>query len=94
MEINSDLRLDALTNFPLKSIVNYVITSNRGALTSSLSKYSMISVITSDWGAFTNLLWKSTVNSVIIVLLEKIRQWISEEGTDMFSIEINAVENI
>lgn len=45
-------------------------------------------------GALITLLSKSTVNSVITVIRDKIRQCISEEITDMFSVEIDTTQDI
>ena len=45
-------------------------------------------------GSLVTLLSKTTMNSVITVILDKICQWISEEVTDMFVVEIDTTRDI
>ena len=45
-------------------------------------------------GSLVTLLSKTTVNSVITVIRDRISQWISEEVTGMFGVEIGTTQDI
>ena len=45
-------------------------------------------------GSLITMLSKTTVNSVITVIRDNIRQWISEEVENMFAVEIDTTQDI
>ena len=69
---------------PIQQIISHIIQNSKKPHQKAKSSWGQGSLVT--------LLSKTTVNSVITVIWDKICQWISEEVTDMFAVEIDTTQ--